>query len=113
MSFYDFIYNLQRRPYQTRKKVLAGLLVFSFLILAVFWVVAFKGQVSGGLNTSEKSASSNILGENEKLLSPAAALIDGFKGFKNDIIKKVGEYKESLNTADNESVRPIYELPVE
>lgn len=112
MSFYDFLYNLQRKPYQTRKKVLAGLLIFSFLALAAFWVTTFKKQVSEGLDTSEKSVSSNILGENEKLLSPAAALVDGFKGFKDDIIKKVGEYKESLNTADNESIRPIYELPI-
>lgn len=109
MSLYNFLYNLQRKPYQTRKKVLAGLLIFSFLALAAFWVITFKKQVAEGLNGSEESGAA-VLGENEKLLSPVAALIDGFKGFKDDIVKKVGEYKAGLNTADN-SARPVYELP--
>lgn len=88
-----------------------GLVVFSFLALAVFWVVMFKSQVSGGLNFSETSGETEFLGQSKNLLSPAAALIDGFKNLKDDVVKKVSEYKANGAPAAGENARPVYELP--
>ncbi len=106
MSLYDFVYNLQRKPYKTKKRILAGLLIVSFIALSVFWVIMFRSQVtkapilSGGTEET-------LGGKDQNLLSPVAALIEGVKGLKSDISNKIGE----LNIGPSEKERPVYELP--
>ena len=106
MSLYDFIYNLQRKPYKTKKRILAGLLVVSFILLSVFWVFMFKRQISrtainlGGLEET-------VGGNNQGLIGPAAAIIEGIKGLKSNISQKI----EELKSASNKKERTVDELP--
>ena len=70
----------------------------------------FKNQVSK-ISSSQNTGAARVLGSEEKLLSPLTALTEGFKGFKNDIAKKIGEYKLNNSSNQVEKARPIYELP--
>lgn len=112
MSLYNFVYKLQRKPEKAKRQILIILLVVSFLILAMFWVFMFKIQVSKTTNV-DGSVGASLLGEDQKILSPFAALIDGFKGFKSDIAQKVQSYNQNSVSDSNQIVRPVYELPVD
>ena len=112
MSLYNFVYKLQRKPEKAKRQILIILLVFSFLILAMFWVFMFKNQVSKTTNVAGSSGTS-LLGEDQKMLSPFAALIEGFRGFKSDITQKIQIYNQNSVSDSNQVVRPVYELPVD
>ncbi len=117
MSLYNFIYNLQRKPDHAKKRVMIVLLVFCFIILSAFWVFMFKRQVSGVDVFSLKPRSQNQLAEPTKseLLSPVAALLEGFKGLKSDITAKLKDATSRLSdstTSPSETrARKVYELP--
>ena len=70
----------------------------------------FKNQVSK-VSSPQASGAERVLGGEGKLLSPLAALAEGFRGFKGDIIKKIGEYKLNESPDEIKNARPIYELP--
>lgn len=111
MSLYNFVYNLQRKSKKAKKRILVLLLFFSFAVLLVVWVFMLKSQLSR-VSLSGEAGPAKLLGEDQKLLSPMAALVEGFKGFKNDLTKKIGEYKGKIS-AEPEKIRPVYELPIE
>ncbi len=110
MSLYNFIYKLQKKPERSRRQILFGVVAVFFVALIGWWVLMFKDQVSK-ISSSQNTGVENVLGSEEKLLSPLAALAEGFKGFKSDITQKIGEYK--LNSSSNrvEKARPVYKLP--
>ena len=112
MSLYNFIYNLQKKSERTKQRILIALLLVSFFVLAGFWVWLFKNQVAQ-ISSPQVSGAERVLGGEGKLLSPLASLVEGFKGFKNDVTQKISEYK--LNSLSNkiENARPVYELPIE
>ena len=115
MSLYNFVYNLQRKNNKTKKRILIGLLVASFIVLMFFWVLMFKNQLQK-IDLSQKSGATKLLGDEEKIVSPLAALIQGFKSLKGSASKKINEYGNTVsNNKDMESqkVRTVYELPVE
>ncbi len=70
----------------------------------------FKNQLNR-IRIAEAPPAAKFLGQDQKLLSPVAALIEGFKGFKSDVTRKIGEYKSSNVSTDMENTRPVYELP--
>ena len=70
----------------------------------------FKDQVSK-ISSPQNTGAARVLGSEEKLLSPLDALTEGFKGFKNDIAKKIGEYKLNSSSHQIEKARPVYKLP--
>ncbi len=104
MSLYDFVYNLQRKPDRVKKRILAVLLIVSFILLSIFWVLMFKKQVSQTAINSNKEI--ETVGGSQNLMGPAAAIIEGIKGLKSDISKKIGEFKSGPPAE-----RPVYELP--
>lgn len=117
MSLYNFIYNLQRKSDHAKKRVMILLLVFCFIILSAFWVFMFRRQVSGVNIFSLKPAQKNQPAEAAKpeLLSPVAALVEGFKGLKSDIAAKLkdatGRLPGSTAAPSDSRVRKIYQLP--
>ena len=112
MSLYNFLYNLQRKSYQSRKRILVGLVAVSFLFLATFWFFMFKNQVSQGTDPQVSPGSGEFSILDQKLPGPVAALAEGFKGLKSDIAQKIGEYKTKLDSGTGGNKRPVYELPV-
>ncbi|MFY9492906.1 MAG: hypothetical protein WAP55_00235 [Minisyncoccia bacterium] len=113
MSFYNFIYNLQKKSERTKQRILIALLVVSFFVLAGFWVWLFKNQVAQ-ISSSPMSGAERVLGGEGKLLSPLASLAEGFKGFKQDLTDKITEYKTGWEASQNDKKeRPVYELPIE
>ena len=78
MSLYDFIAGLQKKSEKTKKRVLMGLLAVSFLILAVFWVIIFKQEVSSVSRTNKSQNVASALGKTDNILTPLAALVGGF-----------------------------------
>lgn len=80
------------------------------MALAAVWVFMFKNQVSK-VSSPQTSGVEKVLGGEGKLLSPLAALAEGFKGFKDDITKKIGEYKLNSPPDEIKNARPVYELP--
>ena len=70
----------------------------------------FKDQVSK-ISSPQNTGAARILGSEEKLLSPLAALTEGFKSFKSDITQKIGEYKLNSSSSQIENARPVYKLP--
>ncbi len=113
MSLYNFVYNLQRKPKKTKERILVGFLAASFIVLVTIWFFMFKNQLSQ-TRTALTPTSAKLLGEDQGLLSPLATLLQGFRGFKNDITQKIGEYRSNNAPAtDSENIRPVYELRVE
>mgnify|MGYP001560423784 FL=1 len=115
MSLYNFVYNLQRKNNKAKKRILVSLLACSFLLLMFFWVVMFKNQLQK-IDLSQGSGAAKLLGEEEKMVSPLAALVQGFKSFKKEASDKMGEYGNMVSKKEEvkiENNRPVYELPVE
>ena len=112
MSLYNFLYNLQRKSYREKRRVLFGLLTISFIFLAVLWVFMFKNQVSRGTKSVSTSNLDEVSVLEEKMPGPTAALLEGFKGLKDDITRKIGEYKLKSDLKTNGETRSIHELPV-
>lgn len=113
MSLYNFIYQLQRKSERTKQRILIALLAVSFFVLAGFWVWLFKREVAQ-ISSSPVSGAERVLGSEGKLLSPLASLVEGFKGFKQDLADKITEYKTGWEANQNDKKeRPVYELPVE
>lgn len=126
MSLYNFVYNLQRKNNKTKKNILVGLLAISFIVLMFFWILIFKSQLQK-IDPSQ-SGSAKLLGDEEKIISPLAALVQGFKNLKTDASKSISEYKNSVlkngatsqnidssqgQEIKNEKTRTVYELPIE
>lgn len=116
MSLYNFVYNLQRKNNKTKQRILVGLLAFSFLVLMFFWVLIFKNQLKK-VDITGGSGVTKLLGEEEKMVSPLAALVQGFKSFKKEASNKVDELKSGVAQSESqdkiETNKPAYELPVE
>ena len=113
MSLYDFIYNLQRKPAKYKKRVLVFLLAVSFLILAVFWFFMFKNQLAqnSGVSSQNETVAGALLGQ-DKLLSPTAALIEGFKDLKSEIGQKISQFGQQASPDfEDKRVRGVYQLP--
>lgn len=75
----------------------------------------FKSQLRK-VDLSQGSGVTKLLGEEEKMASPLAALVQGFKSFKKDATNKISEYGNSVSNGGQEKVekeRTVYELPVE
>ena len=120
MNLYDFILSLQKKSEPTKRKILVGLVLISFLVLSGLWVVTFKkqfGQGAGLSNTNtEKVRRSSI-----SLAGPFASLKEGFSLVISDIMGKTSGFlldtedildSENLypETASNEE-RSVFELP--
>jgi cell shape-determining protein MreC len=110
MSLYNFIVKLRKKPDHKKKQVLIFLLAVSFIILAVFWVTMFKRDYYNVSDSGQKSDSAVQYGDD--VLSPLAALVDGFKNFKKDFSARTGDLFNNVKK-DNAPERPVYELPVE
>ena len=113
MSLYDFIYNLQRRPAKYKKRILVFLLAVSFVILAVFWFFLFKNQLAqnSGVFPKNETVAGALLGQ-DKLLSPTAALIEGFKDLKSEIGQKISQFGQTGSAGfEDKRVRGVYKLP--
>lgn len=115
MSLYNFVYNLQRKNNKTKKRILVGLLAISFIVLMFFWILMFKNQLQK-IDLSQKSGPAKLFGDEEKIVSPLAALVQGFKSLKSDASKKINEYGNTVSNnkeVESQKVRTVYELPVE
>ena len=115
MSLYDFIYNLQQKPAKQKKRILIFWLTMSFLVLAIFWFYMFKNQLAqnSGVFSKTETVSGAVLGQ-DKLLSPTAALIEGFKDLKSEIGQKISQFGQTGSAGfEDKRLRPIYKLPVQ
>lgn len=110
MSLYDFILKLRKKPDQKKKRVLVFLLAVSFIILAAFWVVMFKRDFYNAIGSGQKSGQAVQYGDD--VLSPLAALVDGFKNLKENFSAKTNDLFNNVKK-DNAPARSVYELPVE
>ncbi len=110
MSLYDFILKLRKKPDHRKKQVLIFLLAVSFIILAVFWATMFKRDYYNVSGSDQKSDQAVQYGDD--VLSPLAALIDGFKNFKKDFSARTSDLINSASIKkDNVKAREVYELP--
>ena len=113
MSLYDFIYNLQQKPAKQKKRILIFWLAMSFLVLAIFWFYMFKSQLAqnSGVFPQNETVAGALLGQ-DKLLSPTAALIEGFKDLKSEIGQKISQFGHHASSGfEDKRVRGIYQLP--
>lgn len=121
MSLYEVIDNLQKRPEQTRKKILVILVSVAFLLLLTLWFTTFKKQIANNqiLNfmAEDQKDKINREGENKaELLGPIESLKDGFGLVIEDIKEKTSEFFSQTENILGEletgqKNRPIYELP--
>ena len=112
MSLYNFIVKLRKKPDHKKKQVLIFLLAVSFIILAVFWVTMFKRDY---YNVSESGQKSDKVAQyGDDILSPLAALVNGFKNLKQDFSARTSDLINNASIKkDSAPTRGVYELPVE
>ena len=112
MSLYNFIVRQRKKPDHKKKQVLIFLLAVSFIILAVFWVTMFKRDYYNVSQSGQKSDQTAQYGDD--VLSPLAALVDGFKNLKKDFSARTSDLINSASIKkDSAPARPVYELPID
>lgn len=129
MGLYETLHKIQKKPENTKRKILVVLVLVSFLLLVGFWLITFKNQFR-----SEQSfifQSNEELGQKEKigsqLLGPVASLKEGFNFIFSDLVKITTNFFEEGKESKEEAApfgdgrpdssgreveeRPVYRLP--
>lgn len=116
MGLYDIINNLQKKSDSTKKKILAVLILLSFVALATLWTINFKNQLS-----TDFAANPLILEKDEEspqkkqLLGPLASIKNGLSLALADIKDKTSNFlsrTEELVGFPSGPKRPVYKLPI-